>query len=411
MDIKRNIIFTVEKRKKNGVLNTKNMRIKMRITYDGKRIDIFIKKNINLEDWNTEKQRAKNDHKINAQISRFEKLANDAFAQFEVVEKRIPTIQELREAINPIQKESKKSLEDILNEFIKNVSIKNNWSMSTAEKYEVFKNQLIEFDKNISMQYISETKLLNFIQYLHKKELKNTTIAKKIDYLRTFLRWCYNKGYYKGNLQNTFSPKLKGTDGNSKEVIHLTWDELQHLMNFEFERKVLDETRDVFCFLCFTGLRYSDVAKLKKTDVKEDHIIVVTQKTSELLKIDLNKYSKAILEKYKDKEFFNDLVLPVVGSTAININIKAMAKKAGINDPQRIVYFKKNERIEKVYPKYAVLSSHAGRRTFIVNAMYLGIPAEVIMKWTGHSDHKSMKPYMKIVDDLKKTEMNKFNTK
>ena len=31
------------------------------------------------------------------------------------------------------------------------------------------------------------------------------------------------------------------------------------------------------------------------------------------------------------------------------------------------------------------------------------------MKWTGHSDYKAMKPYIKIVDKLKVSEMDKFN--
>jgi len=31
------------------------------------------------------------------------------------------------------------------------------------------------------------------------------------------------------------------------------------------------------------------------------------------------------------------------------------------------------------------------------------------MKWTGHSDYSSMKPYIDIVDDIKATSMTKFN--
>ena len=60
-------------------------------------------------------------------------------------------------------------------------------------------------------------------------------------------------------------------------------------------------------------------------------------------------------------------------------------------------------------PKYALLSTHAGRRTFICNALALGIPAQVVMKWTGHSDYKAMKPYIDIADDIKANAMNKFN--
>lgn len=41
--------------------------------------------------------------------------------------------------------------------------------------------------------------------------------------------------------------------------------------------------------------------------------------------------------------------------------------------------------------KYALLGTYAGRRTFICNALALGIPPQVVMKWTGHSDYKAMK--------------------
>jgi len=62
------------------------------------------------------------------------------------------------------------------------------------------------------------------------------------------------------------------------------------------------------------------------------------------------------------------------------------------------------------YYKYELLTTHCGRRTFIVNAIFLGIPTEVVMKWTGHEDFESMKPYLEIVDDLRITEMEKFNS-
>ena len=93
----------------------------------------------------------------------------------------------------------------------------------------------------------------------------------------------------------------------------------------------------------------------------------------------------------------------------MNDYIKVLGKLIGIDTPQRQVRFKGNQRIEEVHPKWQLLSSHCGRRTFIVNALYLGIPAETIMKWTGHSDYKAMKPYVKIVDELKEREMSKFN--
>ena len=74
-----------------------------------------------------------------------------------------------------------------------------------------------------------------------------------------------------------------------------------------------------------------------------------------------------------------------------------------------IKHYKGNERIDEVTPKYALLGTHAGRRTFICNALALGIPPQVVMKWTGHSDYKAMKPYIDIADDIKANAMSKFN--
>lgn len=89
--------------------------------------------------------------------------------------------------------------------------------------------------------------------------------------------------------------------------------------------------------------------------------------------------------------------------------LKELGELAEINEPVRETYYKGNERIDEVTPKYALLSTHAGRRTFICNALALGIPAQVVMKWTGHSDYKAMKPYIDIADDIKANAMNKFN--
>ena len=65
--------------------------------------------------------------------------------------------------------------------------------------------------------------------------------------------------------------------------------------------------------------------------------------------------------------------------------------------------------IEETKRKWEMLGTHAGRRTFICFALSEGIPPQVVMKWTGHSDYKSMKPYIDIVDSIKASSMTKFN--
>ena len=76
-----------------------------------------------------------------------------------------------------------------------------------------------------------------------------------------------------------------------------------------------------------------------------------------------------------------------------------------LNYSFRLFAYGKEER----HPKWELVGTHTGRRTFIVNALSLGIPPNVVMKWTGHNDYKAMRPYIDIVDSIKAESMTKFN--
>jgi integrase len=116
-----------------------------------------------------------------------------------------------------------------------------------------------------------------------------------------------------------------------------------------------------------------------------------------------------LLDKYKDEQFPNNLALPVISNQRMNDSVKELGKLCGIYKSITITYYKGNARIEEVYKKYELLGTHSGRRTFICNAITLGIPPQVVMKWTGHSDYKSMKPYIDIADKTKEDAMSLFN--
>lgn len=45
-----------------------------------------------------------------------------------------------------------------------------------------------------------------------------------------------------------------------------------------------------------------------------------------------------------------------------------------------------------------------------MTALSLGVPPNVVMKWTGHSDYKAMKPYIDIADTVKAREMTKMDS-
>jgi integrase len=271
------------------------------------------------------------------------------------------------------------------------------------------KNHLRAFRADLSFSFFNEADLTEYVRYLREvREMRNSTIGKQLSFLKWFLRWSFGQGIHGNNAYDTFRPKRKDTQ---KKIIFLTWEDLNRLREFKIPptKQALERVRDVFLFQCFTGLRYSDVYNLRRSDIKEDHIEVTTIKTSDSLVIELNKHSKATLEKYQDMVFEHDKTLPVITNQKMNEYLKELAELAGINESIRQTYYKGNERIDEVTPKYTLLGTHAGRRTFICNALALGIPSQVVMKWTGHSDDKAMKPYIEIADDIKANAMSKFN--
>ena len=428
MNIKRNIIFTLESRKKGGVLITENVPIRMRVNFASKRIEFTTGYRIDSAKWDAAKQRVKNGcsnklkqsaSEINASLLEYYTEIQSIFKRFEV-EDVMPTPEQIKEVFNalrkPVSEEPKPKKEalpcdffQVFDDFVEDCGRQNNWTDSTFEKFAAVKNHLTNFRGGLTFEFFDERGLNDYVGYLRDvKEMRNTTIGKQLSFLKWFLRWAFKKGVHQNNAYDSYKPKLKSTQ---KKIIFLTWDELNRLREFKipFNKQALERVRDVFLFQCFTGLRYSDVFNLRRSDIKGDHIEVTTVKTSDSLIIELNNHSKAILDKYKDVAFEDDKVLPVITNQKMNDYLKELAELAGIDEPVRQTYYRGNERIDEVTPKYALLGTHAGRRTFICNALALGIPPQVVMKWTGHSDYKAMKPYIDIADDIKANAMSKFN--
>ena len=426
INIKRNIIFTLESRKKDGVLIVENVPIRMRVNFASKRIEFTTGYRIDAAKWDTDKQRVRNGctnklkqsaSEINASLLGYYTEVQEIFKKFEV-EEIMPTPEQIKEAFNALHKpieevKQRKSTPNAFykafDEFVRDCGRQNDWTDSTYEKFAAVKNHLMNFRDGLTFDFFDEKGLNDYVTYLRDvREMRNSTIGKQLSFLKWFLRWAFKKGVHQNNAYDSYKPKLKSTQ---KKIIFLTWEELNKLREFEIPaaKQALDRVRDVFLFQCFTGLRYSDVFNLRRSDIKGDHIEVTTVKTSDSLIIELNNHSKAILDKYKDVAFEDDKVLPIITNQKMNDYLKELAELAGIDEPVRQTYYRGNERIAEVTPKYALLGTHAGRRTFICNALALGIPPQVVMKWTGHSDYKAMKPYIDIADDIKANAMSKFN--
>lgn len=410
--------FLLDKEKDNPTA-----RLRYRIKWAGYIVAFNLGYRIEIDKWSLDTQRCKINTThgkkkvsasiINRKINDYETACEKVFFKF-YNENKTPTDEEFKQEFNrEIGKEIKThrgtGFFDIYDVFVEEEGKKNQWTKATYDKMLTQKKHLFDFDTGLSFQDITEDKLIDYQYFLQNTlNLKNSTINKQFSFLRWFLRWSRRKNYLQNTIYEDFRPKLKTTQ---KKIIFLTQAELKQVKNFEipFAKSYLERVRDIFLFSCFTGLRYSDVKNLKKSDIKEDTIEVTTIKTADSIIIELNNHSRAILDKYKDDIFVQDYALPVISNQKMNEYLKELMELAGIDEPIRETYYQGNKRIDIVTPKYALIGTHAGRRTFICNALSLGIPPQVVMKWTGHSDYKAMKPYIDIADEIKINAMEKFN--
>jgi len=286
-----------------------------------------------------------------------------------------------------------------------------NWHPMTEGKFASIKKQLKAFNPDLQFEDVNKEMLAKYCAFLTKDyKLINSTVKKHIAHLKQFFRWAVEQQIITTSPILQWKPKL---DSVPKPIIYLDWEELMKLYNHKIDPNLpgLERVRDCFVFQCFTGLRYSDLYNLRKSDIRGNSIFITTIKTSDSLEIQLNDYSKAILDKYSDEVFFDDKALPVISNQKMNDALKTICEIVEFNTPIRMTIYKGTERKEVTKFKYDLIGTHCGRRTFISNAIMLGIAPDIVMKWTGHSDYKAMKPYIEIADKAKGDAMKLFNKK
>ncbi len=419
MNIKRNCIFLLDKEK-----DKPDSKLRYRIKWDGNTVAFNVGYRVDNNKWVAEAQRCKPNTThgkkkisaatINSEINRLEEIVNDTFFFFEQTG-QIPTSLEFRDEVNKrngkIVEKEKKTIFDCYQQFIIEQGKENSWSENTYRKHKSAMNHLKKFAPELTFADLTHEGLSHLVDYFMSIEvdneigMNNYTAKKYINLTKWFLKWASEKGYNNELAFVTFKEKLKTVP---VKVIFLEWDELMKVYNATFpDAPHLETAKDVFCFQCFTSLRYSDVYNLKKTDVYNGYITITTIKTGEPLKIELNKYSKAILEKYKDIESIS--ALPVPSNRKLNKYVKDVCKACEINEPVCRTYYKGVERIDEIHPKYELIGTHCGRKTFICNALMMGIAPNIVMKWTGHRDYQAMRPYIDIADKAKEEAMKLFN--
>ena len=401
-----------------------NCQIVLSFTFEGKRMLYYVGYCVDEEFWDKDLQRVKDgftDRKgissksINKHLNKVENTIEGIYNEFAALKKniRIPNLRdELRIRLDEkVREDSSLNLLDYFDKFI--ASNKDEWKPATKQKKERVKEIVTNFHSKCNFTLDFEIIDVEYFKALIKysvNELKhqNSNISKNLSIYKGFLNWAFDNGYNKFVEYRKFSIEgyFKGFL-RSSDSIALSKQEVMQLYNHDFQSEILAQTRDVFCFACFTGLRYSDLENLRKVNVKNEYIKLTTIKGNKELIIDLNKYAREILRKYEDLP--GDRCLPVPNNPKLNENLKEMGMEVGFTDIEEIVFFKGKKRFTEVYERYQLITTHTARRTFITTALVMNIPAQVIMTWTGHSDYKTFEGYIKISEEVRKNAINKFN--
>ncbi|WP_354299472.1 tyrosine-type recombinase/integrase [Pedobacter sp. UYP1] len=223
----------------------------------------------------------------------------------------------------------------------------------------------------------------------------NTTAAKQITGLKTFLNKARKSG---NNVNNTFQDYSVKRD--KLEVIALTKSEFEAIKDLDLNNnRKLDQVRDVFIFGCVTGLRYSDLANLKRENIAGGFLNITVVKTKQKLNIPLSGIAYDILSKYPT----TIKPLPVISNQKFNSYLKDLGKLAEINEIIPITRFAGNTEKTRVYKKYELVSVHTARKTFVTLSLERGMKAEEIMPITGHVSYPSFKRYVNVTKERAKT--------
>lgn len=244
----------------------------------------------------------------------------------------------------------------------------------------------------------------NFIKWKYKKEdLELSSLD--YEFISQFLFWlkternCVNNTAvkYLGNFKKiVLECKQKGlltkdpflgfrTKRDEVVPVVLTGDELSRIRNKQFDTQRLNHVRDIFLFSCYTGLAYSDVYKLRITDIMigidgDKWIITTRQKTKSNTRLPLLPNALAILDKYNNhpKCLTTGTLLPILTNQKMNSYLKEIADVTGI---------------------YKKLTFHTARHTFATTiTLTNGVPMETVSKMLGHKSLKQTQHYAKVLD-------------
>ncbi|QCX39900.1 site-specific integrase [Aureibaculum algae] len=368
-----------------------------RITVNGKRAELSLKRKVTISNWNPQKTRLKGTSDEAKLINNYLKQVNaQLFQTYQKLksEKKLVTASIIKAQFSG--DENRHALSDIIeyhNEYMKSTL---RWG--TQKNYFTTHKYIFLFLKQkhkTSDMFLSELGykfIIDFERFLrHQKSMGNNTVMKHIERLRKMITLAYKMEWIDKDPFLKFEAKYE-----KKERTFLTLEELQAIEKKKFNIPRLQLIKDLFVFSCYTGLSYGDVMGLTNDSVcigidKKQWIYLQRQKTSIPVKIPLLTKALEIIEKYKlyPSSINKESLFPTISNQKLNSYLKEIADVCGIT---------KN------------LTFHIARHTFATTVtLSNGVPIETVSKLLGHSKITTTQIYAKVIERKVSDDMQKLH--
>jgi site-specific recombinase XerD len=366
-----NLHYYLEKRNdKEGRALSRECPVIVSFSYSSYRVKTYTGRKILEQEWDKSTERVKPIYLKAIEFNDYLDLLNERvhgyFKETHGIG-RIPDPTRFQKELKKMAKSEVPSFFNLIIRFMEENSVK--WSISTYKKMKTFYAQLKEFSegKNESIQpgMINQQFADRLVKFYRDKGLKDTSIKKNLDLLKWFLNWGVRNGLiFNRDFEHIrFSPDKSVGNHN---YTFLKWDELTGFYNFSDLTKKEEWSRDIFCFISFTGIRFAKMGRLTKGSMNGRYIQTDEERSRKYF---LNRFSTEICRKYENKYYRNNSLFPVVSLITFHKHLRSAAFKAGLN---RTLFTDAGLYTPDVLHK--LISAQTAINTFYASAVRLDIP-------------------------------------
>lgn len=248
-----------------------------------------------------------------------------------------------------------------------------------------FENYCAEINKD-SIKMLTDEGLREFIIFQRRKGVNNSRIRTAVQRIKILVNKCITEHPHFKNfgVKKINIPLPKGDEIEGKSDVILTDDEFFKLKNYDGK---LNEWRDLFLLLIYTGQRASDLKTMINGEYTEQngYMVFYNKKKKQQTLVKLTDEVKEILDRYKDGLKYVD-INDKNFVAYLTTNLKTIGKKIGLD--RQITYIINGETITK--PLYEMLKSHMGRHTFISKDIANNVDPLLVSFLSGHKGTKTL---------------------